>query len=63
MMFIFLLIPSLSFAEKSEKKKIIKGIELPISEKDYVSSSTIFGGVGRKFATVQLGLDLLVLIH
>ena len=35
----------------------------PIIEEGYAPTSTIFGGVGRKFATWQVGLDLLILSY
>ena len=52
-----------SFAVESEKKKKSDVISKPFTAKDFNAHSTIFGGVGRKFATLQFGSDLLILSY
>ena len=54
---------SSSFAEKSDKKKKIKDSKVPTLEKNFTVPTTIFGGVGRRFQTLQIGLDLLILSY
>ena len=64
LLIVFCMITSnLSFADESDKKKKIKNITSPFTEKNYNDSSTVFGGVGRKFTIVQFGSDLLILSY
>tara|TARA_Y100001970_G_C14233249_1_gene860073 strand:+ start:2427 stop:3122 length:696 start_codon:yes stop_codon:yes gene_type:complete len=60
---LFLISPSSSFGEKLGKKKIDNFKTVPKAEKDFNSHNTIFGGVGRMFTQLQIGLDLLVLSY
>ena len=58
----YMITANLSFADESNIKKM-KGFKEHFTEKNYNASSTIFGGVGRKFPTIQFGSDLLILSY
>ena len=43
------------------KKNKLNELSSALSVEEYTAPATVFGGVGRKFPTVQAGLDLLIL--
>ena len=43
------------------KKNKLNVLSSALSVEEYTAPATVFGGVGRKFPTVQAGLDLLIL--
>ena len=43
------------------KKNKLNELSSALSLEEYTAPATVFGGVGRKFPTVQAGLDLLIL--
>jgi len=58
----FIIFTSSTNAKTSANKKKLETISTPISDKNF-TTNTIFGGVGRKFETWQVGLDLLILSY
>ena len=59
---IFIMFTNSIHAKILDKGKKIKTITSPISEKNF-TTTTIFGGVGRKFQMWQFGVDLLILSY
>ena len=58
-----MMLASVKGAVAEQKLSSQESISEPLSEEDDLSTPTVFGGVGRKFATWQVGLDLLILSY